>query len=160
MEGEKPELRFESLGGTHEELPEQMRVVAWSDPLVEEFGFDARHMYTECVYLPVLGPTASWVYRRLGSWAAHNPEGLDVNVNQLARTLGLGEGLGRQSKIAKALGRLVRFEVARAGGGELQVRTALPPLPLRAVQKLDPLTQKLHASYVSRPFRDRNGLVT
>jgi hypothetical protein len=161
MEGEqKPHLQFESLGGTHEELPEQMRVVPWSDPLTEELGFAPRHMYVETVYLPVLGPTASWLYRRLGSWAAHNPDGIDVNLNHLSMTLGLGEGLGRNSKIAKGLGRLVRFQIARAGAGELQVRTALPPLPFRTIQKLDSVTQALHNRYIERPHRDRNGLVT
>jgi hypothetical protein len=117
-------------------------------------------MYTECVWLPVIGPTASWLYRRLGSWALHNPDGLDVDVNQLSQSIGLGEGVGRNSKIAHALGRLVRFEIARAGGGELQVRTALPPLPLRVLKALDPVTQKLHDRYIERPLRDRTGLVT
>ena len=59
------------------------------------------------------------------------PNGLDVDLNQVSLSLGLGESLGRNTKIAKALGRLVHFDIARAGGAELQVRTALPPLPLR-----------------------------
>lgn len=161
MEGEqRPHLQLEALGGTAEALPETIRVTQWHDPLVEEFGFGPRHMYTECVWLPVLGPSASWLYRRLGSWALHSPDGLDVDLNQVSLSLGLGEGVGRNAKITRALGRLVRFEVARAGGGELQVRTALPPLPLRVVKALDPVTQKLHDRYIERPMKDRNGLVT
>lgn len=158
MEGApRPHSEFQALGGSAEALPGRLRVSRWEDPLVEELGFGPRHMYTECVWLPVLGPTASWLYRRLGSWALHNPEGLDVDMGQMSRALGLGEGSGHNSKIAKAVGRLVRFEVARGSGIELQVRTALPPLPLRILKKLDPVTRTLHDSYVARPQRDRNG---
>jgi hypothetical protein len=161
MEGEpRPQLQLEALGGTNESLPQTIHITKWDDPLVEEFGHGPRSMYTETVWLPVLGPTASWLYRRLGSWALHTEGGLDVDLNQLSASLGLGEGLGRNSKMAKALGRLVRFEIARAGGGELQVRTALPPLPMRIVKGLDPVTQTLHERYMERPHRDRNGLVT
>jgi hypothetical protein len=162
MEGEpRPStVNFERLGGSPESLPDKIRLTAWQDALVEEHGFEPRSMYVECVWLPVLGPTATLLYRRLGSWAKHNEEGIDVDPNQLALSMGLGEGLGRNSKLARALGRLVRFELARAGGGELQVRTAVPPLPLRVVKALDPLTQTLHDRYMVNPHRDRNGLVT
>lgn len=160
MEGEKrPHLRLEAFGSA-ETLPDNIRLTPWSDPLVDELGFGPRHMYTECVWLPVLGPTTSWLYRRLGSWATHNADGLDVDLKQMSQALGLGESLSRNGKLARALGRLVYFDIARTGAAELQVRTALPPLPLRLLKSLDPVTQKLHETYATRPHRDRNGLVT
>lgn len=141
-------------------LAEQLHVVPWHDEVTEAHGFGPRSMYVEVCWLPVMGPTATWLYRRLGSWVEYNPAGLTVNLQQVSESIGLGEALGRHSKIAKALGRLARYQAVRWGGDELQVRTALPPLPLRLVKGLDPQTRRLHERYTAAPRRDQNGLVT
>jgi len=40
-------------------------VVPWHDPVVEEVGYDVRSMYVELFWLNVLGPSATWIMRRL-----------------------------------------------------------------------------------------------
>jgi hypothetical protein len=102
-------------------------------------------------WLPVLGPTATWAYRRLGSWAEFNADGVQVDLTDLAVSLGLGEGLGRHSLLARALDRLVRFDAARWTGNELQVRRALAPLPERLASKLSYSAYRLHQEYTRRP---------
>ena len=44
-----------------------VRVVPWPDPVVEEHGHDPRSAYVERYWLGLLGPTATWLVRRLAS---------------------------------------------------------------------------------------------
>jgi hypothetical protein len=135
-----------------EGLPPELLVMPWRDEVIETLGFGPRSMYVEVCWSGVLGPTATLLYRRLGSWAEFNPDGSDVDLTDLAVSLGLGEGLGKNSLIAKAIGRLVHFDIARwAGVAELQVRQALPPLPLRRVERLSYTARRLHEEYTRYP---------
>lgn len=127
-----------------ERLVTRMDVLPWVDELVEEQGFGPRSMYTEMCWLPVLGPTATWLYRRLGSWAEYHPGGVLVGLVDLSVGLGLGEGIGRNSKLAKAFERLERFEAAKWSGRELFVRRALAPLPQRYVERLSYSAHEYH----------------
>lgn len=138
-------------------LPPEMRVAPWPDPLVEDLGFAPRSMYVEMCWLPTLGPTATLLYRRLGSWAEHNPDGLTVDMVDLAQSMGLGESLYRNSKLGRAVCRLVRFDAARFVGDELQVRTALAPLPARFADRLGPSSRRLHETFTTRPPSKRGG---
>jgi hypothetical protein len=113
-------------------------------------------MYVETCWLPVLGPTATWLYRRLGSWAEFNPDGTKVDLSDLSLSLGLGNGLGHGSAMLRALNRLAYFEVARWSGSEIRVRTALPLLPLRHVRRLSVTTRRLHDEYVRQHERHAN----
>lgn len=160
MEGEpRPRSSSNQVKNGPEGLPPQLHVVPWRDEVVEARGFGPRSMYVETCWLPVMGPTATFLYRRLGSWAAHNPDGLTVDLQQVSESLGLGDAMGRHSRIGKALGRLARYQAARWGGDELQVRTALPPLPLRLLKGLDANTKGWHERYTAAPRRDSSGLV-
>src|SRR4051812_7609719 len=88
------------------ELPAQLRIAPLIDEVVERHGFEPRSMYVEMCWTPVLGPTATLLYRRLGSWVCHPSEGgLEVDTTDLSVSLGLGEGLGRNSMLAKPIGR-------------------------------------------------------
>ncbi len=147
----------------HETIPAEAWLTPWRDDLVESLGFGPRSMYVEVCWLPVLGPTATWLYRRLGSWAEFNPEGTKVDVADLAVSLGLGDSLAKNSKINRAIERLVRFDAARRSGNELQIRTALAPLPQRHVERLSYTTRRLHDEVLRRPPSDlkgRNGAST
>lgn len=92
----------------------------------------------------MLGPTATWLYRRLGSWVETNPEGVEIDLTDLSVSLGLGEGLGRNSLLARSLGRLARFDAARWFADRLVVRRALAPLPERQVRQLSLSVNRLH----------------
>jgi len=125
-------------------------VQPWIDALVEAHGFGPRSMYVEVCWLPVLGPTATWLYRRLGSWVEYHEGGLSVDLTDLSVSLGLGEGLGRHSLLAKAFGRLAHFEAARWQGDHLAVRRALAPLPARRAAQLSYTAFRLHQELTGR----------
>ncbi|MEA2901381.1 MAG: hypothetical protein QOH36_1268 [Actinomycetota bacterium] len=124
-------------------LPETIEVCAWIDSLVESCGFGPRSAYVEFCWLPVLGPSATWAYRRLGALVlAEAPA--RVQLADLAGSLGLGAGLGRGSKLAAALGRLAHFQVVRWQGQSLLVRRALAPLSLVQVGRISPSARAAH----------------
>lgn len=62
--------------------------------MVDELGFGPTSRYVETCWLGILGPTATWAYRRIGSLAEMHPEGAEVDLADLALSLGLGEGMG------------------------------------------------------------------
>jgi hypothetical protein len=121
-----------------------LRVVAWEDHAVERHGFSPMSEYVELCYLPVLGPTSTFLYRRLGTWAALEPEGFTVDLVDLSLSVGIGSGLGRNSPFARSLGRLASFHVAEWQDQELAVRRALPPVSNRRLEKLSPSAQAAH----------------
>lgn len=136
---------------THDDKHEQEAVVgptisveALVDPVVEAFGHEPLSLYVETCWLPVLGPTATWLYRRLGSWAAAEPDGCEVDLRQVSQDLGLGNGLGRNSLLVKALGRLERFGVAQVHGDYMRVRRALGSVPEAQAQRFSPLIYDFH----------------
>jgi hypothetical protein len=153
MKGEPP-LETNSAGeagASQELLRPQVRVEPLPDPLVEAHGFGPRSLYVEACWLPVLGPTATWLYRRLGTWVETSPEGVEIDLVDLAVSLGLGEGLGRHSLLAKGLGRLSRFDAARWQNDKLAVRRALAPLPERQTHRLSASAYQLHRQLSTHP---------
>lgn len=141
-----------------EGLPSHIEVVPWIDPLVEAHGFAPRSMYVEACWLPVLGPTATWLYRRLGSWVASNEDGTVVDLTDLAVSLGLGEGLARTSMLTRAMGRLAMFGVIDWQGDRLAVRRALAPLTERRARSLSLTAYQLHQQLVGERDEVQNRL--
>ena len=151
MEGEhQPPFTLEAPESP-EGLKPQLEVRPWRDEIVETLGHGPRSMYVEMCWLPVLGPTATWLYRRLGSWVEYNPDGLVIDLVDLAVSMGLGEGLGRNSLMARALQRLTRFDAARWQADALQVRQALAPLPERHARRLSYTAYRFHEEVTRRP---------
>ena len=74
----------------------------------------------------ILGPTSTWLYRRLAMGLLVEEE-FEVDLVDLAVSLGLGEGMGKQSPMARAIQRLIRFGAAEAHCQRLLVRRALAP---------------------------------
>jgi len=125
-------------------VPERFVLRPWTDVLVEARGFPVSSMYTEAVLLPILGPSSVLCPRRPGSLAAARPERTEVDTARLARDLGLGDGLGRHSQITRTLGRLCGFGMARWSDVNLEVRTAVAPVPERHLRRLSPELVGLH----------------
>ncbi|MGH9177983.1 MAG: hypothetical protein ACRD0N_05460 [Acidimicrobiales bacterium] len=147
MEGEPPRQEEERQ---REELAPSIEVRALPDPLIEQLGYGPRSHYVEVCWLPVLGPTATWLYRRLGTWAEAQPDGGEVDLIDLSVSLGLGEGLGYNSLMAKGLRRLVRFDAARWTAAGVAVRRALGPLPERYATKLSYSAYRFHREALER----------
>jgi len=124
--------------------PERFVLRPWVDAAVGACGFPVASIYTEAVLLPILGPSTVLCLRRLGSLAAVRPAGTEIDTAQLARDLGLGDSLGRHSQVTKTLARLCGFGMARWASAELEVRTAVAPVPERHLRRLSPELVALH----------------
>jgi hypothetical protein len=93
-------------------------------------------VYVETFWLPTLGPSATWLLRRLASWLEAGTEPVTVELTDLAAELGLGGGVGRSSPIIRTLARLAQFQAAAPAGDAFAVRRHLAPLPRRLASHL------------------------
>lgn len=113
-----------------------VEVRPWRDPVVDHCGYDARHVYVETYWLPILGPSAVLAVRRIAEWLDSQPAGVSVGLVEFGASLGIGTGTGRHTQINRTLMRLVDFGMARISSDYLEVHTILPPLPLRLRRRL------------------------
>jgi hypothetical protein len=122
--------------------------VAWDDPVVESSGFDVLGSYVELFWLPVLGPSATLLLRRLAAGLRARPGGYDLPLDEAARALGLGGVGGRRSPFRRAILRCTRYGVARhLGEDRLAVRRRLTVLPERQLRRLPNSLQAHHARW-------------
>jgi hypothetical protein len=129
-------------------FPSEFRVVALRDPVVETVGLPVHHAYVELLWLPVIGPSTTWMLRRLGSWAEACPDGVTVQLEELAGGLGIGSSIGASSTVQRSLRRLVRFGLA-TWHDQLAVRAVVPPLSERQLRRLSPALQDAHHHLVA-----------
>jgi hypothetical protein len=121
---------------------------------VDEVGHDPRSSYVETYWLPVLGPSTTWLLRRLAAHLDELPGGVDLDVEELARGLGLGERFGPNAPFARTVKRCVDFQMAEWRYESLAVRRHLPPLARRHLRRLPDSLQNRHAAETenSRPI--------
>lgn len=122
-------------------------VLPWPDPEADRSGHDARGRYTELFILPVLGPTATWLLRRLVDGLESFPDGYELDLDETARALGLNYVPGRQGPFHKALQRVIMFGHAQAVPYGLAVRTHLHPLTAKQLERLPQHLRAMHAEY-------------
>lgn len=130
--------------------PADTRMVAirpWHDPLVDDDGHDPRSRYVETFWLGVLGPTATWLIRRLAAGLDQDPEGYEVDLEIMAKAMGLGFSTGRSSPFSKALQRCVMFGLAHPIPGGLAVRRRVPPIAYRHLRRMPPELQAAHHAW-------------
>ena len=113
-----------------------LSVVALTDEVIDRFGRAVRSEYVEVYWLPVLGPSAIWAARRLIDWLDTGTACVEVPLETLSRSLGLGSGVARNSPMVRTLTRLVDFHMAATGGGEYAIRRRFPPLSARHIKRL------------------------
>jgi hypothetical protein len=122
-----------------------LRVVPWLDPVADRHGVHPCSRYVELYWLGVIGPSTTWLLRRISYGLEVHPEGFELDLVETARALGLGERMGKNSPFRRALQRLCTFELARAHGpAGIAVRTHIPPLPLRHLSRLSEPLQRSH----------------
>jgi len=126
-----------------------VRVTPWIDPIVDRRGHDPRSAYVEQFWLGVLGPTATWLLRRLVSGFDHHPDGYDLDVAHTARALGLSVAKGMASPFAKAFQRCVMFGVATRSSEGWSVRRRVPVISQRHLLRLPPDLQTAHHEWTS-----------
>ncbi|MGH9067768.1 MAG: hypothetical protein ACRD0J_09810 [Acidimicrobiales bacterium] len=128
-------------------VPDQATLLirAWPDPVIDTLGHDPRSGYVEGYWLGILGPSTTWLLRRLVAGLEESPSGFELDLADTARRLGLGGKGGRHSPFRRALSRLVQFEMAQVRpSGAMHVRRKVPPLSQRQVAHLPPSLQEDH----------------
>jgi len=126
-----------------------LKLSPWPDPVIDRLGFDPRSAYVETYWLGTLGPSTTWLLRRLATGLEAAPDGFELDLPTCARELGLGDKGGRHSPFARSLARLVQFEIARwqPSDGTLEVRRRVPPLNRRQVMHLPETLQMRHNAW-------------
>ena len=131
-----------------------IKVVAWRDPVVESSGYAIDDPYVEMFWLPILGPTATWLARRLVSGLEHTPnaDGYTCDMSDMAQALGVSYTQGRHNPFARALHRCVMFGVSQNIAVQplrtIAIRTMLPRLPHRHVARLPYQLRIAHEDWV------------
>lgn len=128
-----------------------IRVVAWPDPVADADGFPASSVMVEWCWLPVVGPSGAWAYRRLVSALAAQHGAYDLDLAELAHWLGLGAGVSPNAPVSRTLLRLVRFGLAAVPANRiLAVRRTAPPLRSSQLERLNPRIQRVHATLLAQ----------
>jgi hypothetical protein len=129
-------------------ISETLAVRPWPDPVIDALGHDPRSAYVEHFWLGILGPSTTWLLRRLAAGFETSPSGFDLQLADTARALGLGDKGGRHSPFMRALTRVCQFDLAQLqGDGGLEVRRRLPPLNRRQVGRLPLPLQEAHQQW-------------
>jgi hypothetical protein len=128
--------------------PTHLIVAPWWDPDLARSGFDPRSEYAERYWLGIAGPSTLLLLRRLARGLAEHPAGIRIDLAETARALGLGAGRGRNAPIMRTVERACMFGLARRPSVDrLEVRTHLPRLNARQLQRLPEVLQRTHDAW-------------
>ena len=131
-------------------MHDTLRVERWNRIDSEEPTIDARSHYVEQFWLPVLGPSATWLLRRLADGFDEDPDGFELDLDEVARCLGLGGSASRHAPLLRALARCVRFCLARHQGEDtLEVLHRLPRVAPRHLMRLPISLQERHRALMA-----------
>lgn len=120
----------------------------WSDPVIDELGFDIRSHYVEQYWLGILGPSTTFLLRAIAFRFDAEPEGFNLHLADTARSLGLGPRAGKHSPFVRAIDRCCQFGLARRHLNQLDVRRRVPPLTRGQVSRLPEALQDGHQAWL------------
>lgn len=129
--------------------PTTLVVESWSDPTLEQYGFEVAGDYVELFWLSTLGPTSTWLLRRLVAVIGDRPEAVRVDVTELATALGIGSPQDHLTPFVKSLDRLVMFGVAQARRDRVGVRRFVPPLATKQLDRLPAHLRRTHDAWMT-----------
>ncbi len=124
-----------------------LMVVPWHDPVVDSVGYDVRSQYVELFWLNVLGPTATWILRRLALGFDRYPLGYELDLGETASALGLSYTAGTANSFMRSLNRCVLFGVSQPTDGGLAVRRKVPPVATRHLMRMPPHLRQAHQQW-------------
>lgn len=128
-----------------------LEVVAWNDAVLASQGYDPRSEYVERFWLGLIGPSATWLMRRLARGLDSLPDGFRIDLAETSKALGLGQATGPNSSVQRTINRLCQFGLSqRIGPNRLSVRQHLPPLTRRQLDRLPDAVQNAHDEWSSR----------
>jgi hypothetical protein len=135
-------------------MPGTLEIRPWADPVIDALGHDPRSHYVETYWLSVLGPSTTWLLRRLARGLESSPAGFTLSLDDTARALGLATTASKNSAFARALTRCVQFDLAQEQGKDvLAVRRKVPPLNRRQVMRLPDELQTSHREWQEGQLR-------
>lgn len=130
--------------------PPVLVVLPWHDPVVERVGHRADSAYVEMFWLGILGPTATWLFRRLNAGLDEHPAGFEIDLPDTARSLGISYADHPSNPFVKALQRCVMFGLAQpcgTAGTTVAVRRRVPALSRRHLARLPQPLQDAHPEW-------------
>ena len=111
---------------------------------VRQAGFPLDHPYLEQCWASLIGPSSVLLLRRLPVLWRENVS-VEVELEELAGSLGLGNGTGRNGSLQRTLDRLIRFQFAAAEGpADFAVFTEAPPVSAKRLERLPAWCQTQH----------------
>ena len=131
-----------------------LQIRPWPDPVIDAVGHDPRSHYVEEFWLGILGPSTTWLLRRVAAGLEANPSGFTMTLADTATALGLGSKGGRHSPFMRALGRVCQFDLGQLQDEcTLAVRRKLPPLNRRQVERLPDMLRDAHTRWQEEQLR-------
>ncbi len=119
----------------HLNLPDPFEAKPWNDPVLDDHGFHPLGVYAETFWLPVIGPSAYLLARRLflcpGEWGK----------GVLASAVGIGHRVEGGGPLERSLARLEGFGLAAERDGCLYVRQRWSRVTARMLSKLPQFLQ-------------------
>ena len=139
-------------------MPTTLTVHPWPDPVIDTLGFDPRSIYVETFWLPTLGPTSVLLMRRIATAFAEAPYGMELDVAELSKALGLGYRDGNSTPLIRSFERLVQFDIATPTAEDTYaVRRNLPPVNRRHIRRLPSYLQTQHDDWVRASLEEARG---
>lgn len=130
-------------------VDDHIHITRWDDPLVDTNGHDPRSPYVERFWLSLLGPSTTFLARRIATELDAHPAGFDLHLEDTARALGLSGRGDTRSPFYRALARLGQFHITRATGPmALAARVRLQTLTRHQVERLSPSLRDEHATWL------------
>jgi hypothetical protein len=96
----------------------------------------------------VLGPTATWLIRRLAAGLEQHPEGYELDLAVTARAMGMSYVADRPSPFGRAVQRCHMFGVAHRRTDGIAVRRRIPALSARHLRRMPDELQAMHADWI------------
>ena len=128
------------------ETPTTIVIHATGNPshAVRQAGFPLDHPYLERCWTPLMGPSGVLLLRRMPElWRRGTSVGIEVE--ELARSLGLGSAKGRRSAIWRTMDRVANMRFgAWSGAQELEIYTEVRPLGPRQLERVPEAVQEVH----------------
>ncbi len=149
--------------GTRLDLPADglLALEPWHDPAVDRFGLATDSDYVEWFWLPILGPTATWLVRRLARCLVETPTRTVVDLVDIAASVGVVWHPGHDGPFTRALSRCLMFgacaPVADTSPVCLAVRLNMPQLPARHIARLPASLRDMHHEWVECARQSHTG---
>ena len=129
-------------------LEPSLVVIPWHDEVVDRIGHDPRSSYVETFWLNVLGPTTTWLIRRMVTGLDRYPGGYELDLEQTASALGLTFTPGASNPFARSMNRLVLFGAGQPVSGGIAIRRRLPPVSARQLQRMPEYLRSAHPAWL------------